>query len=90
MKTFIVGLLSGCDTGSEGHSEIHDVQMIDAEVPREAQHIYNEKNKCSYFYGLCLGEFDKEKRCLMMTEDAIEMAFCVRFKNGIMKKLHEV
>lgn len=42
-----------------------DFQVIDAENEKQAQEIYNEKNKCNFFYGLCLGEVNEKTKWLI-------------------------
>lgn len=34
--------------------------IIEAESPKEAEEKYDKKHKCSYFYGICIGEIDEE------------------------------
>ena len=40
--------------------EYIDLQIIEANSPREAEKEYNKKNKCNYFYGHCLGVTNEE------------------------------
>ena len=55
MKTFLVALMSG---GVQEQPEFtySRYQLIDAENKEEAVTIYNEKNRCSYYYGHVIGE----------------------------------
>lgn len=39
------------------HFEYQQAQVIEADSPKEATEIYNEKNKCDYFYGEVVGYY---------------------------------
>ena len=58
MKKWLVALAVG---GLMEQPEItySKYQVIEAKTEEEAEDIYNTKNKCSYFYGSCLGEYDE-------------------------------
>jgi len=54
-KVFIVGLYCG-GTVEEPDITIKDVQEIVANNCKEAVDLYNAKNKCNHYYGVCFGE----------------------------------
>jgi len=51
-------------------------QLIDAKDPEEAKKIYNEKNKCDYYYGCVIG---------YVVDD--QMHLTPEFKNSILSKI---
>lgn len=57
MGKYLVALAVG---GVMEHPEFeyHDRQVIEAPSEKEACRIYNEKNKCSYFYGKVIQVLD--------------------------------
>ncbi len=56
-KKYLVAL----SIDNEGSVDYGKYQIIEAESPEDAVDIYNEKNKCKYFYGAYIGEIDEEK-----------------------------
>ena len=40
--------------------EYRNIEVIEARDIDEAEQIYNEKNKCSYFEGKCIGKYNNE------------------------------
>jgi len=55
MKKYLVALQTGGLMESP-NIEYSDYQEIEANSPLEAEKEYNRINKCSYFYGKCMGE----------------------------------
>lgn len=75
MTQYIVALQTG---GVMEHPRIEysHGQLIDAQDPREAEKIYNENNKCDYYYGCVIGYVVDEHRHLTAS-----------FKNSILSKI---
>ncbi|NLE04512.1 MAG: hypothetical protein GX638_06905 [Crenarchaeota archaeon] len=58
-KKYLVGLLIG-GTQEEPYFKMLNIQTIYAKNPLSAEKIYNEKNDCTWCYGMCLGEVIKD------------------------------
>ena len=58
MKTYLVALQTGGEMGGNPSVTYQDHQVIEAISKDEAAAEYNRINKCSYYYGYCIGETD--------------------------------
>lgn len=57
MKKYLVALANGGEMENP-RITYSDYQIIEAETEEEAKKKYDSINKCSYYYGECLGEYD--------------------------------
>ena len=58
MKKYLVALRTGGEMGGNPSVTYHNHQVIEAVSKDKAEDEYNRINKCSYYYGQCLGETD--------------------------------
>jgi len=57
MKMFLVALQTGGLMENPG-KQYDDYQIVYADNEKQAVSLYNTKNKCSFFYGECIGEIE--------------------------------
>ena len=48
--------------------EYRDYQIINADTAKEAVEKYNDINKCSYFYGHCIGQVAPDGRVIRLDQ----------------------
>jgi len=65
MKKFVVGLLTG-GLMEDPDIDLGNIQIIKADNEDLAVEKYNRVNKCSFFYGHCLGEVVDDKVTISM------------------------
>lgn len=61
---YIVALLTG-GTMEQPEFQCENFQVIKAKNEKEAQTKYNNKNKCSYYYGYCICMLSKDTEWLV-------------------------